>query len=162
MSFASDIKEELLRQMQESPKQSQLNPGIRIHLRMGYSANAAELPIVFNGCITEVGTSDVVDIVAQGDGVELLNPIIDIDDAEDIANEEEFIVNKWVSNWLTNGATPREILTSILSAKGSWLQDQIRTMTAGRFFNTNPYGIVHFGDAYYDKIFIGGFLFSIT
>ena len=150
------IKEELLRQMQESPKQSQLNPGIRIHLRMGYGANAAELPIVFNGCITEVGTSDVVDIVAQGDGVELLNPIIDIDDAEDIANEEEFIVNKWVSNWLTNGATPREILTSILSAKGSWLQDQIRTMTAGRFFNTNPYGIVHFGDAYYDKIFIGG------
>ena len=35
------------------------------------------LPVVFNGVIAEVDVQDAVNIVAQGDGIELMNPILD-------------------------------------------------------------------------------------
>lgn len=38
---------------------------------MGYGATASALPIVFNGTISELEIGDVIEIVAQGDGVEL-------------------------------------------------------------------------------------------
>lgn len=150
------MKEEQMRQMQEPHRTTQLQPGVRVHLRMGYGANAADLPILFNGNIAEVGASDIVDIVAQGDGRELLNPIMDIDDASDIENKEAFFVEKWVDNWLTNGATPKQILTSLLLARGTWLQEYIRKHSHGRFFNNNPYGIVHFGDPEFKDVFASG------
>lgn len=150
------LKEELNRTMKETPNSVQLQPGIRIHLRLGYSANAADLPIIFNGNIAEVSTGDLVQIIAQGDGKELLNPITHTDDAEDLKHEEDFFLQKMFENWITNGATPKEILTALLGARGSWLENQIRTLSSGRFFNTNPYGITHFGDVYYDNIFSAG------
>lgn len=150
------MKEETLRQMEETPRAAQINPGVRVHIRMGYGANAADLPVLFNGCIAEVGTSDLVDIVAQGDGVELLNPITDIDDASDVENKEKFFIEKWVDNWLTNGATPKQIMTSLLISRGTWLQELLRTYSNGRFFNRNPYGIVHFGDQEFKDIFSAG------
>ena len=150
------MKEEYKRQLQELPRNAQLIPGIRMSIRMGFGANAADLPVVFNGAIAEVGTSDMVDIVAQGDGIELMNPINDIEDAADVANKEQFFIERWISNWLTNGATPREILLSLLMYRGTWLQTVIKESTKGRFFNYNPYGIVHFGDPEFKDIFIGG------
>lgn len=150
------MKEESLRQMEETARSAQIRPGVRVHLRMGYGANAADLPILFNGNIAEVGTSDLVDIVAQGDGAELLNPITDIDDASDVENKEKFFIEKWVDNWLTNGATPKQIMTALLISKGSWLQEIMRTYSKGRFFNKNPYGIVHFGDQEFKDIFAAG------
>lgn len=49
-----------------------LRPGVRIHVRTGYSANALNMPIAFNGTITNVEPSEyVLSIVAQGDGMEL-------------------------------------------------------------------------------------------
>lgn len=150
------MKEESLRQLEETPRAAQISPGVRVHIRMGYGANAADLPVLFNGCVAEVGTTDLVDIVAQGDGSELLNPITDIDDASDIENKEKFFIAKWVDNWLTNGATPKQILTSLLISRGTWLQELVRKYSSGRFFNRNPYGIVHFGDQEFKDIFAAG------
>ncbi len=147
------MQEEQKRQLQEEFVSCKLQPGVRVHIRMGYGANAADLPTVFNGNIAEVGASDVVNIIAQGDGRELLNPITDIDDSSDISNRDEFFIEKWVDNWLTNGATPKEIMTALLLSKGTWLQEFIRNKTDGRFFNTNPYGIMHFGDPDYKDVF---------
>ena len=52
-----------------------LAPGARIHLRMGYGANAHRLPVVFNGTITEMNAGEMVTVVAQGDGIELCNKL---------------------------------------------------------------------------------------
>lgn len=53
-----------------------LQTGARLHLRMGYGSNAANLPVVFNGTITELEFGeDTINLVAQGDGIELCNAI---------------------------------------------------------------------------------------
>lgn len=56
-----------------------LRPGMRVHLRLGYSANPLMLPVVFNGNITEVEFGDTIEVIAQGDGRELLNQVVDQD-----------------------------------------------------------------------------------
>jgi len=150
------LQEELKRREQLSVERTQLKPGIRVHLRMGYSSDASELPIVFNGMITEVGTGEAIELICQGYGVELTNPILSTTDAEDIQHSDQFIIARMLSNWITKGATPRTILGSILTSKGGWLKKTINNLTNGRFFNDNPFGIVHFGDPEYTDIFQGG------
>lgn len=53
-----------------------IRPGARVHIRMGYGSLASRLPVVFNGVIVEVNTEDAATFVAQGDGHELLNEIV--------------------------------------------------------------------------------------
>lgn len=150
------MQEELRRMQEISPTKAALKPGIRIHLRLGYGADASELPIVFNGVVAEVGAGEMVEIVAQGDGTELTNPLMDVDDASDVENEEQFVLFRMFSNWLENGATPKQLLTMVLTTEGKWLQKTIRKWSNGRFFNSNPYGIVHFGDPKYTVTFANG------
>ena len=64
---------ETKRQQQMDMNRVKLKPGVRIHIRMGYSGDASNLPIVFNGVIAEVGTGELMEIIAQGDGHELSN-----------------------------------------------------------------------------------------
>lgn len=52
-----------------------LKPGTRMHVRMGYTADAGRMPTVFNGRIAELNVGEVVEIVGQGDGIELVNPL---------------------------------------------------------------------------------------
>jgi len=52
-----------------------LKPGTRIKIKMGYCSDPAFLETVFTGMVAEVSLGDVVTIVAQGYGVELLKPI---------------------------------------------------------------------------------------
>lgn len=54
---------------------SMLKTGARLHLRMGYGSDCSKLPIKFNGTITEITQGEVMNIVAQGDGIELTNKI---------------------------------------------------------------------------------------
>ena len=49
-----------------------LTAGTRIHIRMGYSNNPNELETVFNGEIVEVEGEDVLNIIAEGYGRELI------------------------------------------------------------------------------------------
>ncbi|MEG1494759.1 MAG: hypothetical protein RR406_00445 [Bacilli bacterium] len=68
-------KEKALRLRQTVPDRVKLQPGVRIHVRIGYSGDGSKLPIVFNGKIAEIDAGTVVQIVAQGDGHELTNPL---------------------------------------------------------------------------------------
>jgi hypothetical protein len=150
------LQEELRRMQAEPVERIKLQPGVRIHLRMGYGADAANLPIIFNGVVAEVGAGEAVEIIAQGDGAELTNPIMSSTDAEDVQFEEKFVLSRLFNQWLTKGATPNTILTSLITSKGTWMKKMIREWTGGRFFNNNPYGITHFGDPEYKAIFKNG------
>ena len=136
---------------------AKMQPGARVHLRMGYSSNAADLPIVFNGCVAEFQAGETMTLICQGDGVELANPhmfnAMDAADVQDIKHSDDFfgwkqLVEKW-----DNLSTPRDLLVLPLAAEGSWIQEIIRKYSNGRFFNANPFGIVHFGDRRYTSIF---------
>lgn len=123
--------EEYMEARKELYKAMWLQTGARIHLRMGYGSNVLRLPVVFNGTITEMDTSEVVTILCQGDGVELGNMISgDPDDT----NKNFLRVQE-----------PMETISRLLTSKGNWLQNLINDATSGQFFKDNPLGIAHFG-----------------
>nr|DAU23778.1 MAG TPA: hypothetical protein [Caudoviricetes sp.] len=136
---------------------AKMQPGARVHLRMGYSSNAAELPIVFNGSVAEFENGELMTLVCQGDGVELANPhmfnALDVSDVEDIKYSDAFFGFKQFLETWNSLSTPRSMLVTPLSAEGTWIQNFIKKWSSGRFFNSNPFGIVHFGDKRYTDIF---------
>lgn len=142
--YAQEMEE--LRTNSSPVERIKLRPGIRMQIRLGYGSDASVLPVTFNGVITEVDTKDVVTFIAQGDGVELLKPIIYDKDASDIRYDNEAI------NYHTsNGDTPQNILRDLLTSHGSYIND----LMAGTEYEQmadyvgtpiNPYGIYHFGD----------------
>ena len=136
---------------------AKMQPGARVHLRMGYSSNAAELPIVFNGSVAEFENGELMTLICQGDGVELANPhmfnALDATDVEDIKYSDEFFgFKQFLEKW-NSLSTPRSMLITPLAAEGTWIQKFIKKWSSGRFFNSNPFGIVHFGDRRYTDIF---------
>lgn len=136
---------------------AKMQPGARVHLRMGYSSNAAELPIVFNGVVAEFENGELMTLVCQGDGIEISNPhmfnSLDATDVEDIKYSDEFFgIKQFLEAW-NSLSTPRSMLVNPLAAEGTWIQKFIKKWSSGRFFNANPFGIVHFGDRRYTDIF---------
>lgn len=130
-------------QRRATPKQTRirLREGARMHIRLGYGASASMLPIVFNGIVTEVSAEDTVELIAQGDGIELLNPITDLEEAHE-ANPgwsfKDFDIFR-------NAATTKEIMTWILTRKGGWISDLASGTKLEGIINCNPYGLYHFG-----------------
>ena len=130
-------------QRRATPKQTRirLREGARMHIRLGYGASANMLPIVFNGIVTEVSAEDTVELIAQGDGIELLNPITDLEEAHE-ANPgwsfKDFDIFR-------NAATTKEIMTWILTRKGGWMSDLASGTKLEGIINCNPYGLYHFG-----------------
>ena len=154
-------KEEMLRNRMTVPDKVVLQPGIRIHVRMGYTADGSKLPIVFNGKIAEVGVEDVVEIIAQGDGHELMNPLNAFGALEATALQEAqqkiSIFKDFRGNLARGGESPRDLLTLILSAKhGGIIKNAMNEWFDGRWFNDNPFGIMHFGDPKMKEIFSQG------
>ena len=95
---------------------AKLSPGIRIHVRMGYGSDARELSGLFNGVIAEVNpNARTVDVVAQGNGVELMNPIILKEDADEVTQIDDTGFFRAPSS----GGTPRNILAGILTSKAN-------------------------------------------
>jgi hypothetical protein len=150
------LKEEQRRQEAQKVQKTKLAPGVRMSIRMGYGADASALPIVFNGCMAEVNVGSSVEITAQGDGVELINPIMSDTDAEMLQHHEDFSLLQAMENAMTNSSSPRSILTNLLTNRGGWFRKQVRQFTNGRFFNDNIYGITHFGEMEYKDIFDSG------
>ncbi|WP_263117444.1 thermonuclease family protein [Bacillus subtilis] len=131
----NEIPQDLIdKKENEVHKNLYLETGARVHLRLGYAANAGDLPVVFNGTITEITLGDVVDIVAQGDGIELGN-VISGDPDDD--NDGLFSVTE-----------PRDLICSMLSSKGSWMKDFFNGVSDGQLFRDNPLGIMHFGQPF--------------
>jgi hypothetical protein len=52
-----------------------LMPGCRIHLRLGYGNYMNNIPILFNGTITELAIGESVQIIAQSDALELTDKL---------------------------------------------------------------------------------------
>lgn len=109
-----------------------LETGARIHLRIGYGSDAGQLPVSFNGTITEMDTEDVVTIIAQGDGLELTN-IISADPSE---------TNRNVFRHITE---PRDLLCKLMTSRGNWFKDVVNYVSGNRMFRDNPLGVQHFG-----------------
>lgn len=131
-----------------------LRPGARVHLRMGYSGDASELPIVFNGVIAEVNPGEVMEIIAQGDGHEITNPgVFDgltASNLADVQNEASGL--KWIANFFNNGASPKQLIKNMFTTKGGIFKRLINSVTNGRLFNDNAFGITHFGEIDYKDI----------
>lgn len=155
-------KAEEVRQNAQVKDKVVLKPGVRIHIRMGYSADAARIPVMFNGRITEVNAGEVVDIVAQGDGIELLNPLNTLGNIEtnqiDTAQSLFFpdLLTDFRGSFSKGGLSPKNLLASILCAEYGGLEGIINHVSNGRYFNTNPFGITHFGDMRFTEIFSQG------
>ena len=135
-----------------------ISPGVRIHMRMGYGADGSRLPVVFNGKVAEVNCGETMDIVAQGDGHELNNPLNTLGELTAINLDE-------AQSWCTllkdvrgslarGGQTPRNLLAKLATAEhGGAFKSIVRTVTKGRWYYDNPFGICHFGDKRFRDIF---------
>lgn len=151
-------KEDLLRKRQILPDTTVMKPGVRTHVRIGYGGDASKLPIVFNGKIAEVSNGDVMEIVAQGDGHELTNPLNvfgELEATELIEAQGTITIAKDLrGSFARGGLHPRELMAQILTAKhGGVLKTAVREISDGQFFNDNPFGIYHFGDHKFKAIF---------
>ena len=153
-------KEKRLRLRQQLTDTVVLQPGIRIHVRIGYSADGSKLPIVFNGKVAEVSVGPVAEIVAQGDGHELMNPLnafgqmeaTDLDPAQSSVTWFKDIRGSWAKG----GESPRDLLAKLLTARHGGWKKVVDYFFDGRWFNDNPFGITHFGDKKFDQIFEQG------
>lgn len=152
--YAED--EEIKRQMVQEINKAKIRTGARMHLRLGYGNDASIMPLAFNGVITNVQEGPVVQLIAQGDGLELTNPILDVDD-DDLSDSVMFRENLTGSlTEDTGGQTPKFILDTLLTQRGGWLAKQFKDSRFSRFFNQNPYGLFHFGDRDFKDIIPDG------
>lgn len=153
-------KSEQIRSQLSTPDTIVIKPGARIHVRLGYGSDASKLPTCFNGKIAEVNVGNVVDIVAQGDGHELCNPLNAFGSIE--ANHLEpsqtlITAFKNIRGSFTRGGySPRDLLAEVLSAQYGGVREVIKVITKGDHFNENPFGIIHFGDQKFTHIFEQG------
>lgn len=112
-----------------------MKTGTRIHLRMGYGSNPCMMPICFNGTIAEMDVGDVITLVAQSDGVELINNVISTDEKE--------------TNKLTKlQSEPSDIVASLLTDRYSFWENALFKDWGEK----SKYGIEHFGFFMGDQI----------
>lgn len=155
------IKEDSIRRRKENLETVVLQPGVRIHVRMGYGADASRLPVAFNGKIAEVDVDEVVQVVAQGDGIELCNPLNTLGEIDAVELTE---AQSWTTmlkdirgSMKRGGESPRNLLSKLLTAKyGGVFKTVVRGLLNERFYGDNPFGIYHFGDNRFNSIFKEG------
>ena len=115
-----------------------LSAGSRISVRLGYGSNAAKMPVMFNGTITEFEPGDMVEIIAQGDGIELTNIL-------------PFSKKSSVNGFLKFGAEPRDLLLGLMTTHSA-IQKAIRGITRGYFGRQeDSSGVIHFGSVDHTK-----------
>lgn len=120
-----------------------IKPGIRVHLRMGYSANPNALDVVFNGTITQVTQGDVITVIAQSDAIELGAIVNNNDkDSNSGALDGAMLSGLWTSE-------PRDLMCRLLSMGSSTFKEAIAHASKGAIFSENRYGIRHFGTILY-------------
>lgn len=151
-------EEEMKRKLTPEINRAKLRPGTRIHIRLGYGNDASLLPVTFNGVIAEIEEGEVVRFTAQGDGIELVNKIPDVDADDTISDlmyRERPFGNSWFQN--TYGFTPRSIMAKLLTERGTWLAKKFEdSEMLSRLFDENPYGLFHYGAMEYKDIFPEG------
>lgn len=146
------VQEKIENRRPDDLKSIYLKTGTRISLRMGYGSDASDLPVVFNGCITELGGEDIVTIVAQSDGIELCNIITARTDAT-TGTWPSLVSDDLFSTTFNNKVEPRNLICDMLTSRGGFWKNAINKISNDRFFNYNPLGIMHLGN---DNIDING------
>lgn len=137
-TFFLSIDEEMTNARKRMYDFMNIEPGCRVHVRMGYGSYGSDLPTVFNGQIAEIDTSDIMTIIAQSDGGELLNPIP--------ASGEETTTGVFKL-----GTESSTVIRNILCQRESWLSayNWVDNTKLGDTVNNSRYGIEHFGSVYY-------------
>lgn len=125
--------------------QIRLKPGVRVHLRAGYSANPNLLRTIFNGTITQVTQGDIVEITAQSDAIELAPYINTTDSKGDSNGLDGAATGLWLSE-------PRDLMVKLLSMGSSTFREAIANATQGMIFSENKFGIRHFGQILYEPL----------
>lgn len=136
-TFFLSIDEEMTSARKRMYEFMNIEPGCRIHVRIGYGSYGTDLPIVFNGQIAEIDSSDIMTIIAQSDGGELLNPI-------PASGEDSTGVFKY-------GSEASTVIRNIMCERESWLSayNWVDNTPLGDTVNNSKYGIEHFGSVYY-------------
>jgi len=138
--FASDkeVADKSLKKRLAATKvnRAKLQPGIRIHVRQGYGSDARELGGVFNGVIAEVQPGNqAINIIAQGNGTELMNPIMDTNHkADEIQDQDQ--PGDVINSRASSGASPKTILSSFFTTKGL---DSADAYLSGKYDKDNQY-----------------------
>lgn len=156
------LNQEEIRKKSPDPIRMKIRPGARVQIRMGYGADASSLPTVFNGYIAEVSCGDMMELIAQSDGAEISQPIMDDICADEVATIDEVAP----FHIFDRRKTPKTIITKLLTSKGGVInkylyehaEDNPRMFVAGDKIGTsyNRYGLVHFGSRDVDGIFKEG------
>lgn len=131
------------KRLQNTVTRAEITAGARIHIRMGYGSSASDLPIAFNGKVAEVTTGEVVDIIAQGDGIELMNTMSEDYGSEDIKRKGKFPA--MMVNGLVNANSPKTTIDSLLNMSNNFFKNVISGISNGLFYGSHPYGIENFG-----------------
>lgn len=116
----------------------EIQAGMRIHLKMGYSNSLNDLRIVFNGTITELApqaNGAEISITAQGDGRELLGVINNSKNDEDTADVSGLFYSE-----------PRELIVRVLTLQASSWRKAFSLITGGAWHPEPRNGIRHFGE----------------
>lgn len=145
------MKQEAKRQGSDIQDRIRIRPGARLHLRAGYGSSAAMLPILFNGTVAEVNAQDTIDLTAQGDGIELVNPIIEELEASEMTDNSflDYIAPR-------NNMTPLNIMNRLLTTDGGLIRSYLKDFGKGHLIEDNPYGIFHFGDKNFKSVIKAG------
>lgn len=107
-----------------------LREGLRIHIRMGYGSNPANYAPTFSGVITEImDNGDIVSLAAQSDGAELVST--SVTDRTNATNKDVKLPEE-----------PSDIIAALLCNREN---EFLYSLTGGRAFIENTYGISHFG-----------------
>lgn len=153
-------KEDMIRRRKQLRDTTVISPGVRIHARMGYGANAAKIPTAFNGKIAEVDCGEAVSVVCQGDGHELCNPLNALGEitAKNFQTSQHYIT--WFKDirgsFMRGGESPRNLAAKLLNAEYNGIQKVFRDITQNMYFADNPFGIYHFGNRRFQDIFVDG------
>ncbi len=145
------INDDIIKDRNSKYAMLRVNPGTRIHLRMGYGSVASLLPVNFNGSIVEIDTGDIITAICQSDGLELANML------GDFAGQAN-ATNSYYDLWgLQLGSHPQGIFFKILKDRDHnllWSLTNSQTSDDGilmiaaackRHGMNNAYGIEHFG-----------------
>jgi hypothetical protein len=116
-------------------KSIMLRTGVRVHFRIGYGANAANLPTIINGTITSLqNNGETITMVVQSDGIELTNKLNAYVDPEDDT-----------SGFLSTTKEVTEIVDELLTdSKGFW--KNLSALLSNEEYENHSLGIMHFGE----------------
>lgn len=124
----------------------QITPGMRMQVRMGYSANPEALPVIFNGTVSEVTNGAVMTVVCQGDGAELAR--ITGDNYKSNASTYSFLGTPMVE--------PQDLICRYMGAASSVWSQWLRRASIGMNPGDGTNGLAHFGAILWDTSMFGG------